>query len=122
MEPTVGCGLPLLLIYIILLIYIGVCGWRARQTHHACTRLLRDRRVERVRNRGQVAARQQLHVHARETVEEGLWQALAAAALLQRVLRGKEAEACMALEDLAQLWDENLHTTRKVGQPHAELP
>lgn len=62
----------------------------------------------RTRNEGQVSGLQQLDVHAREAVEEGLGQAAPAAALLQRVLRGEDPEPGRAAEGAPQLWDEDL--------------
>lgn len=59
-------------------------------------------------NEPQVSRREQLHMHAREAVEEAAWQALAAASLLDRVLSPEQSEPRVALVHRAQLWDEDL--------------
>ena len=59
-------------------------------------------------NELEVLRAQELHVDAREAVEEGLGQAAAAAALLHGVLGRKYAEAGRAAERLRQLGDVDL--------------
>ena len=69
-----------------------VVMYRHVEVYHAPQQVLADIRVRSEGDEEQVFAIQLLHANRREAVEEGRGQAFAAAALVQRVLRGKDAE------------------------------
>ena len=59
-------------------------------------------------NEDQVLRQQQIDMHPGEAVQERLWEAAPATALLQRVLGGKHPETLGRPKCLTQLSDENL--------------
>ena len=73
------------------------------------------RRSRLTSNEREVLRAQRLGVHSREAIEKGLGQAAAAAPLLDRVLRCKDAEAGRAGEGLGELWDVHLSSVVQQG-------
>jgi hypothetical protein len=78
------------------------------QGDHLGEKLGGQARVERGGDRKEVVGLQQVDVDPGEAVEEGLGQALAAAALLEGVLGRKQPELRVAVKRLPQLGDEDL--------------
>lgn len=62
-------------------------------------------------NRDQVLCGQRGHLHLCEAVQKALWQALAPATLVNRILARKQAEPCTCTAERAvELWDKHLAT------------
>ena len=83
-------------------------GERSDEMDHPLDDEPRHRRVERGGDVHEVGPLHGFHVHAGEPVQERFGQALAAASLLHRVLRGKHPKSRRAPKRLSELGHENL--------------